>query len=171
MREYPYQQSLKALQNESITLPEFGALDGDVDPYKAIVVLTGAIIRKGTPKQKALLISSLQNSKQATPLEIGTAPSTVDTGVVNPLREWMPPQANGVAAAEIARYTMAIGEYAVREGIEAKYNYQQMSHDPPVFKVTLHVKGFTFEGKAKTKKTAKHVASKDACEFLKIKLI
>lgn len=154
------------LQEKGIQASDFCTLDEDA--YKALIVLTGAVIRKGTTKQKNALIATLQKSRRT---ETGDASSGFGSREINVSQRESHSEPNRPAATELARYTMALEEHGVKEGFKPDYRYQIVNNDPLTFKATLYFKGFTFEGSAKTKKIAKHLASKDACVFLKIELI
>ncbi len=68
------------------------------------------------------------------------------------------------ATAISARYTTILKELGDENGVAPKYGVETMSLDPPMFKVTVSFRDITFEGTARTKKEAKHQASRQACE-------
>lgn len=71
-----------------------------------------------------------------------------------------------VADVNIALYTMVLKEFGDSSGDEPSYSSVQHSLDPPNFEVTVSVQGRVFEGRARTKKQAKHLASQKACQSL-----
>ena len=155
MRCYPVRQRLKALQAQGISTSDFGGLDGEIDAYRALLSLTGAIVRKGNREQKALLISTLR-----------------DTAFVDSLANLRHISATtkGVTNAEIAPYSMALKEDGDKSSVAPVYHTQTLSLDPPLLKATVTFKGLTFEGRGRTKKQARHFAAKEACEYLEIKI-
>ncbi len=174
MRRYPFHQRLEALQARGISVSEFGALNGEQDAYRALLSLTGAVVRKGNREQKALLISTLRNTASmrpsAGPRGISSPTSVADTDAGGEAHRWWSSTTKPVTNAEIAPYTMALKEHGDESSGTPDYHTQTLSLHPPSFKAIVTFKGLTFEGKAKTKKQARHYAAKKACEFLNIKI-
>jgi dsRNA-specific ribonuclease len=65
---------------------------------------------------------------------------------------------------------MALKEHGDESSVAPVYHTQTLSLEPSLFRATVTFQGFTFEGKAKTKKQARHYAAKEACEYLDIKI-
>lgn len=71
----------------------------------------------------------------------------------------------------IARYTSKLIEWCTQKGRNnIAYDDLHLSIDPPQWQVRVNVEGATFTGRAKKKTMAKHIASKQACEELGIRL-
>jgi len=174
MRRYPFHQRWEALQARGISISEVGGLNGEQDAYRALLSLTGAVVRKGNREQKALLISTLRNTASmrpsAGPRGISSPTSVADTDAGGEAHRWWSSTTKPVTNAEIAPYTMALKEHGDESSGTPDYHTQTLSLHPPSFKAIVTFKGLTFEGKAKTKKQARHYAAKKACEFLNIKI-
>jgi len=172
MRRYPFHQRWEALQARGISISEVGGLNGEQDAYRALLSLTGAVVRKGNREQKALLISILRNTASmgpsAGPRGISSPSSVAGTDAGGEAHRWWSSTTKPVTNAEIAPYTMALKEH--ESSVAPGYHTQTLSLHPPSFKATVTFKGFTFEGTAMTKKQARHYAAKEACEFLNIKI-
>lgn len=69
-----------------------------------------------------------------------------------------------------AMFTMKLNEWCAQRGKHIQYDDEQLSVDPPQFQVHVRVEGSTFTGKAKKKAKARHIASKQACEALDIRV-
>lgn len=65
--------------------------------------------------------------------------------------------------SDLPRYTMAMNEVFDAEGRRPQYDCETLSLDPPLFEATVRHKGRAYQGKASTKKEAKHLASRNAC--------
>jgi dsRNA-specific ribonuclease len=61
---------------------------------------------------------------------------------------------------------MILKEHGDHTGAKPKYTSETLSLEPPFYKVLVNLNGVTGEGRATTKKQAKHQASKDACQRL-----
>jgi hypothetical protein len=174
MRRYPFHQRLEALQARGISTSEFGTLNGEQDAYRALLSLTGAVVRKGNREQKALLISTLRNAasagSSASPRGISRPSSVAANDIGNEGQRWWSSTTPRATNAEIAPYAMALKEFGDASSAAAVYHSQRLSLDPPLFRATVTFRGFTFEGKANTKKQARHYAAKEACEYLGIKI-
>ena len=175
MRAYPARPLLKALQARGISTSEFGDLDGKQDAYRALSSLTGAVVRKGNREQKALLISTLRDTtsmgSSSDVQDISRPSSVLTTDAGNDTNHWGASTIEEMTNAELAPYTMALKEHGDESSITPVYHTQTVSLYPPLFKATVAFKGFTFEGKAKTKKQARHYAAKEACKYLEIKIL
>jgi len=94
--------------------------------------------------------------------EITSLPVTVQSGV---------PQAMNMPAAQIGRFTSALWEYASGIGSLPVYVETTISSYPPLFEVTVSFQERSSSGRARTKKTAKHHASKVMCELLQLQVL
>lgn len=65
------------------------------------------------------------------------------------------------------RYTSRLNEMAQKEGrIFRRTKEEIVSHDPPLFKITVEYGDMTCAGQARTKKEAAHLAAKGICKKL-----
>ena len=69
------------------------------------------------------------------------------------------------ASAKSAQYTMILKELGDESGVAPEYRLETLSMDPPIFKAHVSFRDMTFESTARTKKEAKHQASRQACEY------
>lgn len=64
---------------------------------------------------------------------------------------------------QLPRYAMRLNEYAQSQDFRIKWDESELSMDPPKFRAATRIDGATFEGMASNKKTARHLAAKQAC--------
>jgi len=69
---------------------------------------------------------------------------------------------------QIAMYTMKLNEWGQRKNKSIHFEPKHKTVDPPLWEVELRVEGLVFIGRAKEKKRAQHIASKQAYQELKI---
>ncbi|KAK5165172.1 uncharacterized protein LTR77_009270 [Saxophila tyrrhenica] len=70
--------------------------------------------------------------------------------------------------SNLPRYTMTLKEVGDAEGRQPCYSIRQLSLVPPDFEAVVQFRCSTYEGRASTKKKAKHLASRNACNGLNI---
>ncbi|KAF4547263.1 Hypothetical protein D9617_49g041240 [Elsinoe fawcettii] len=74
-----------------------------------------------------------------------------------------------VPHTDMQGYTIALYEYAQNEGAAIHLDTKQISYgSPPEFRVQIHFMGAQYRGHGQSKKAAKHVAAKMACDALDI---
>lgn len=71
---------------------------------------------------------------------------------------------------QLPQYAMRLKEYAQLQEFRLSWDERTLSLDPPQFRAATRIDGYTFEGLASNKKTARHLAAKQACIALKIKV-
>jgi len=81
------------------------------------------------------------------------------------------PQATKMSAAPISRFTSTLWEYASGIGSLPVFVTTTISSYPPEFKVDVSFQDSVSSGQAKTKKAAKHLASKAMCELLQLQAL
>lgn len=69
-----------------------------------------------------------------------------------------------------ALFTSLLNDYGVQNGIRAVYTETIISITPPVFKVCVNCDGMEGQAEGRTLKDAKHLASKNLCDILGLRL-
>lgn len=175
MRCFPYRKSLELLQAQGITSSKHGLGSAQHDPHPRLLALVGMIIRSGNEKETRAMISILRRHSEASTIngrqkaEVPKPKEREDRTKVLPggdtSRKVTPVSANS------AQYTMILKELGDESGVAPKYSLETLSMDPPLFKAQVSFRDITFESTARTKKEAKHRASRQACEHLGVKII
>jgi hypothetical protein len=78
--------------------------------------------------------------------------------------------ANITTEAQMAHYSMALKEYGDMVGREASYSIVPSPTYPASFLACVIMNGARYEGSARTKKQAKHFASRAACRAIGIRV-
>lgn len=122
----------------------------------------GAMLAR-EPEMKTKLVNMVQTRGGTVRVNLSSA---------QPLRSSSPdsPGSEVDEGSRIAMYTMKLHEWCAKRGKHMQYDDEQLSVDPPQFQVQVRVEGSMFTGKAKKKTMAKHIASKQACEALDIRV-
>lgn len=68
----------------------------------------------------------------------------------------------------IAMYAIKLNEFCQKDHKSISYDDNQLTVDPPRWQVRVKVDGAALTREAKRKGTARHIASKQACESLRI---
>jgi Double-stranded RNA binding motif len=175
MRCFPYRKSLELLQAHGITSSEPGLWSAQHDPHARLLALVGMTIRTGNEKEKQAMISILRRHSEASTIngqekvEEPKSKEREDRTKVFPHGDISGKVTT--ASANSAQYTMILKELGDESGVPPKYSLETLSLDPPLFKATVSFRDITFESTARTKKEAKHQASRQACEHLGFKVI
>jgi Double-stranded RNA binding motif len=175
MRCFPYRKALDHLQAQGITSSEHGPGSTQHDPHPTLLALVGMIIRTGNEKEKWTTISILRRHPEAFTInnrqnaEVPKPKEREDRAKVFP-RGDQPLKATP-ASVNSAQYTMILKELGDESGVAPKYSLEILSLDPPRFKATVSFRDITFESTARTKKEAKHQASRQACEHFGFKVV
>lgn len=69
---------------------------------------------------------------------------------------------------QTVNYSMALKEYGDNVGREARYDIERSPANPNLFSARVHVNGSQYDGLGRTKKQAKHLANKAACQAMRI---
>lgn len=69
---------------------------------------------------------------------------------------------------QTVHYSMALKEYGDSVGREARYDIERSPANPNLFSAHVHVNGSQYDGLGRTKKHAKHLANKAACQAMGI---
>lgn len=67
---------------------------------------------------------------------------------------------------QTAHYSMALKEYGDKVGREARYEIERSPTNPLLFSAHVHVDGSHYQGLGRTKKQAKHLANRAACQAI-----
>lgn len=67
---------------------------------------------------------------------------------------------------DIARYTSELKEYGDHNDVAPQYTPEILSTEPPLYRCRVALKGVTGEGMSRTKREARHLASKDLYQRL-----
>lgn len=124
----------------------------------------GKIIRTGTPTQKRGLFTTLGGKSPLRAEDLDHEPPVIEMPVPSLKRTFD-------ELEDIARYTMALHELATQCSTLLVYEYAQKALFQPLFLCTVTFRGVTYEGEARNKKTAKHIASRNACEAVGLRVI
>lgn len=122
----------------------------------------GAILAR-EPDLKTRLASMVQTRGGTVRVALNAAPTFPPSS----------PDASSPEADEgnmIARYTSKLIEWCTQKSKNIAHDDVHLSIDPPQWMVRVNVEGATFTGRAKKKTMAKHIASKQACEELGIRV-
>lgn len=71
---------------------------------------------------------------------------------------------------DLPRYTSALKEYGDQRGQAYSWPTRQISTTPVRFRCIIRMDGRTYDGVARSKKQAKHLASREACQDLNIEI-
>lgn len=101
------------------------------------------------------------------PITIGRREAAAESGNLNAVSGESSDGLNARQTA-LAHYTMALKEYGDSIGKEIFYDIRPSVLRPSMFRAVVDVDGSRFEGEAKRKMHAKHLASEAACRGMKI---
>lgn len=79
-----------------------------------------------------------------------------------------PSNLNIASDMQVAHYSMALKEYGDKVGREPRYVVERSPTHPSFFKARVHMDESHYEGMARTKKQAQHLASRAACQAIGI---
>ncbi|PNS15288.1 hypothetical protein CAC42_5459 [Sphaceloma murrayae] len=115
-----------------------------------------------------LVESDVLNGYMATHLDFERHPRQ-PTNEMSPTRRPGGPAAMDERARDMQAYSIALFEYAQDRGDDITLSYEQIGYrTPPYFRASLSFQTRTYSGHGSSKKMAKHMAARDACEFLDI---
>ena len=175
MHCFPYRKSLELLRNQGITSSEIGLGFTQCDPHATLLALVGLIIRTGNEDEKRTVISILRRRPEASTIDERQKAELLkpkEREKQTNIFPWGDKSCNvTLASANNARYTMILKELGDESGVSPKYSLETLSLDPPLFKATVSFLDITANSTARTKKEAKHQASRQACEHLGFKAI
>lgn len=161
--DFPYSACLEKIDSLiSIGVPGDHHMEANND-YATLVTKIGAILDKEDTALTRKLDALVRSRGVATLAHLQSydgAPAC-------------PPSAGDVddnGVSHIALYTVKLQEWGARKGKGLSFKEIQTTLDPPRSEVKALVEGMEFMGVGRSKKHARHVASKRACEHLGIEV-
>jgi hypothetical protein len=191
LQQYPYEGVLTTLQAQGIARPDYiiasrrTATSRTEASRMALSTLIGNIVRTGRRGERRALLACLRRSRGVDPLSDSQEhphTSTSNGRAEPPPQEGMwpgrpalsreqrptPPTEQDGPPEEMAKYTMALKEHGDRIDAQPSYRTIIISQYPPRFKSVVSLEGIEENGESRTKKDAKHIASRKMCERLGI---
>jgi hypothetical protein len=192
LQQYPYDRVLTTLQAQGIARSDYmiasrrTATSQTEASRMALLTLIGNIVRTGRRGERSALLACLRRSRGVDPLSGSQEhphTSTSNGRAEPPPQEGMwsgrpalsreqrptPPTEQDGPPEEMAKYTMALKEHGDRIDAQPSYRTIIISQYPPRFKSVVSFEGIEENGESRTKKDAKHIASKKICERLGIR--
>ncbi|TIA47110.1 hypothetical protein D6C77_10344 [Aureobasidium pullulans] len=193
LQQYPYEEVLRSLQSQGIARPDNilasrrTATSQTEASRVALLALVGNIVRTGRRGERGTLLACLRGNRGVDPSS--DSQEHLHTSTTNGRAE--PPPQEGIwpsrpaipreqrpttlteqdeSLEEMAKYTMALKEHGDRMGKKPFDKSSTKSLNPPWFKWFLSFEGLEEYGEARSKREAKHIASKKMCERLGIRL-
>ena len=174
MHRYSYREAWEHLHAKGITGHKSNFNDGGEDSRAALLSLVGAVVRHSSQDNKRILLLGLRKFGDGQESEPGSRPRPSE------LRQYanaqrspqmaQPASQTTVTPPLIARSTVLLKEHGDQVGQSPQYSSQTVTLEPPLFKGIVCFNGLTFEGSGRTKREAKHQASKEACDYLGLKV-
>lgn len=170
--QFPYQSTLQACEKQRLSNSESRLYARQGKYRTSLSILIGCVIRKKSSESKRKILQLLRANN-----EIGQSVRSyrqkllTDTDI--PETE---PQADRVPLLmeepdlDLGKYTSALKERLDVVGFIPKYNFQNTSQTPPIFKAVVSFQEYVFEGRGRSKQQAKHEASREACRFLDLQV-
>lgn len=167
MTSYPYVERARPLRDLG---PGGEELNGAimVNPFRAFTTLLGSICRGGGESVDSRVSAIVQGRHHAEEI---TAPTSSPMPPAE-LQYAQPLIVRGSDSEEedpkLPRYTMALKEFGDRRGLAVTWPTHELSYSPLKFRCVTQVGGGAFEGVAGSKRKARHLASRRACQSLNI---
>lgn len=151
--------------------PRF-SISGDAsDDYKTVLTLIGTIMRSGGRKERRTMLSSLHEFGGAAPqlrARAGGGTEAWARAEQTPFSGTTRSVHGAFSVAGLAKYTIALKEHGDLVGAQPSYTVAMESLDPPSFRAVVSFEGLKYDGTARTKKDARHLAAAKMCEGLGI---
>jgi len=168
LRDYHCREAWNSLGPRTLDDLGTSSARNDKDYRACFLSLIGRIVRRGSAKEKRSLLATLRKFQNIAPQTSGFQQKTYAQDIPTDARNLMETRS---AVSATSRFTGLLKEHGDQIGVTPQYRSQTVSLEPPLFKEILNFQGFTFEGQGRSKKQAKHQASKEACEFLGLQAI
>jgi hypothetical protein len=191
LQQYPYEEALRSLQSQGIDRPDNiiasrrTAASQTEASCMALLTLVGDIVRTGRRGERGTLLAYLRRNRGVDPSsdhQERLHTSTQNGRAEPPPQEGMWPSRPAIpgeqrpatlteqdeSPEEMAKYTMALKEHGDRIVQKPLNKYSNESLNPPRVKCFVSFGGLEEHGEARTRKEAKHIASKKICEKLGI---
>jgi Double-stranded RNA binding motif len=154
---------------------ELGNFQGHVNFREAALGWIGAILRRGTREERAVLDRAvIDNSNQHHLIAADSAENvniTVETTVAEPRESPGEDSPSEDSQTDIWRYTKTLQERFAGKDVVPIYHESTVRGYPPKFRAEVTYRGRRVSGEAGNKKLAKHRASKRLCESLDINIL
>ena len=193
LQQYPYDGVLTTLRAQGIARPDYiiasrcTATSQTEASRMTLLTLIGNIVRTGRRGEKSALLACLRRSSRSrgvdppsdsqehphTSTSNGRAEASPQEGMWPGRPAFSsptPPAEQDGLPEEMAKYTMALKEHGDRIDTQPSYRTIMVSQYPPRFKSVVSFEGTEENGESRTKKDAKHIASRKMCERLAIHL-
>jgi hypothetical protein len=192
LQQYPYDGVLTTLQAQGIARPGYiiasrAATSQTEASRMALLTLVGNIVRTGRRGERSALLACLRRSRGVdspsdsqehhhTSTSNGRAEIPSQEGMwpgrpaVSRVQRPTPPTEQDGPPEEMAKYTMALKEHGDRIDAQPSYRISMISQYPPRFKSVVSFEGTEENGESRSKKDAKHIASRKMCDRLGIQL-
>ncbi|KAG9511546.1 hypothetical protein KCV07_g10099, partial [Aureobasidium melanogenum] len=191
LQQYPYDEILTSLQAQGIARPDCATAvrHPTIAQTEAsritLLTLIGNIVRSGGRSERRALLTCLRGSEEADPPYHHQETSSIltsfrqaellpqegrrsDTLAISTEQHSTSTTEQDGQVKEMAKYTMALKEHGDRISAQPSYKTTTISQCPPWFKSVVAFKGFEENGESRTKKDAKHAASRKMCERMRI---
>lgn len=163
MRGYPYARHVEDLAQKFPELCSTTDFDRNDDGYSKLLSVYGAVLRTTEGSEETRLSHCIKQ-------HMGLAKSQHLENLDIPMQgkgfniKEEPPKDRSYTPC-LAQYSMALKEYGDKTGDKVDFTVDCISFYPvPQFEAILTFKGAEFRGRAKTKKEARHLAAKSACD-------
>ncbi|THZ14365.1 hypothetical protein D6C89_10170 [Aureobasidium pullulans] len=192
LQQYLYEGILTTLQAQGIARPDYiiasrrTATSQTEASRMTLLTLIGNIVRTGRRGERSALLACLRRTRGVDPPN--DPREHPDTSISNGRAEpppqkgmWpgrpalsreqrpTPPTEQDGPPEEMAKFTMALKEHGDCIDAQPSYRNIMISQYPPRFKSVVSFEGTEENGESRTKKDAKHIASRKMCERLGIR--
>jgi len=172
LREFSYKEGINTLRTFGLQSPQSKPIDCKQTTHVAFLSLMGSIVRHGSESEQRAIKEAIcgKESAKAFLQYSGYEPSSNiehhdGNQDVTPNPHPVEPDMR-----DIAHYTMVLKERGDLLGVSPSYIEESNNVFPPTFKVTVRFQDITSVGLGRTKRQAKHEASKAACQILGLNL-
>lgn len=145
MGNYPFEKCLEYLQSKGV-VEQYDPDRTGRSHRETLLSQMGMIRRQGSPEGRRLLRRAIRRFLNG------------DDGG---RRREMP-------VSDISRFTSVLKEHGDHLGKQPKYTEERASIEPTEYRVRVTLGDVTGEGRARSKKQAKHLASQEACRRLNL---
>lgn len=163
LRGYSYAKHFEVFTQSLPELCGITDFDQDDDGYSKLLTILGAVLRTSESSEEASLSRCIKRHLGlAKPQHVENDDTFVkkdDLSIKEDRR------GNRSYEPYLAQYSMALKEHGDKTGDKVDFRVDCISFQPvPEFEAILTFKGAEFSGRAKTKKEARHLAAKSACD-------
>ncbi len=173
LQEFNYSEGLNTLRTFGLESPQSKSIDREQSTHMDFLRFIGLIVRQGLESEQCAIKTAIFRERSGKALsQNSNYEASLNAkhhhGNQNVTPNAHPTESN---APDIALYTMALKERGDLLGVVPAYIEETLKLSPPTFKVTVKFQDITSQGFGRTKRLAKHEASKNACEFLGLKVL